>query len=196
MRSILIASVLATLALTAHAGDDDGHHHRDNKHVPKVFDAQGREVGPLESDAVDDGVYIEMNGAITFVPISRVATNDRASATQFQWGSSRPTPIGAVAFPYPDCSGTPVLFYEVVNGTQLHTMYGPRPSYTVRQGADVTVYIANDADAGPTSVRSTNQGDSFSPLGCRPLVATYTAFTVGSLYVITQHHPEPLTIRY
>jgi len=196
MRSILIASVLATLALTAHAGDDDGHHHRDKKHVPKVFDAQGREVGPLESDAVDDGVYIEMNGAITFVPISRVATNDRASAsaTQFQWGSSRPTPIGAVAYPSSDCSGAPVLFYEAATGP-IHFMYGPRPSYTVRQGADVTVYIASDADAGPTSVRST-QGDSYFPPGCRPLVATYTAFTVDSLYVITQHHPEPLTIRY
>ncbi|WP_082378284.1 hypothetical protein [Caballeronia cordobensis] len=194
MRAILIASVLATLALTAHAGgDDDGHHHRD-RHVPKVFDAQGREVGPLESDAVENGVYIEINGAITFVPISRVATNDRASATQFQWGSYRPIPIGAVAYPYSDCSGTPVLFYEVPSGTQLHTTYGPRPSITVRQGADVTVYIASDADAGPAGVQSTHRNPNFSE--CTPYVATFTAFTVGSSYVITQHHPEPLTIHY
>lgn len=179
MRSILIASVLATLALTAHAGDDDGHHHRDKRHVPTVFDAQGGEVGPLEFDAGQDGVYIEINGAITFVPIGRVGTNERASATQFQWGS-----VGIVAYPSSDCSGSPVLLYTS----------GPRPSIAVRQGADVTVYVASDADSGPVNVQSSHQNPNFSQ--CTPFVNTIAAFTVGSSYVITQHHPEPLTIRY
>ncbi|GJH14760.1 hypothetical protein IAG25_28635 [Caballeronia sp. EK] len=194
MRSILIASVLATLALTAHAGDDDGHHHRDRQ-VPKVFDAQGREVGPLESDAGQNGVYIEINGAITFVPIGRVGTAERASATQFQWGSDRPILIGTVAYPSSDCSGTPVLIYSFGSGTQvlLYTS-GPRPSIAVRQGADVTVYIASDADSGPVNVQSSHLNSNFSE--CTRFVATITAWTVGSSYVITQHHPEPLTIHY
>ncbi|BCQ30347.1 hypothetical protein NK8_85380 (plasmid) [Caballeronia sp. NK8] len=179
MRSILIASVLATLALTAHAGDDDRHQHRDDRHAPKVFDAQGREVGPLVSDASQNGVYIEINGAITFVPIARAGTDDRASATQFQWGS-----IGIVAYPSSDCSGSPVLFYTS----------GPRPSIAVRQGADVTVYVASDADSGPVHIQSSHQNPNFSQ--CTPYVTTITAFAVGSSYVITQHHPEPLTIRY
>ncbi|BBP99084.1 hypothetical protein BSFA1_42130 [Burkholderia sp. SFA1] len=194
MRSILIASVLATLALTAHAGDDDGHHHRD-RHVPKVFDAQGREVGPLESDAIENGVYIEINGAITFVPIGRVGTVERGSATQFQWGSDRPILIGEVAYPTSDCSGTPFLYYSHGSGTLGPPLTsGPRPSIAVRQGADVTVYIASDADSSPVNVQSALGNPN--PSECQRLRATLTAWTVGSSYVITQHHPEPLTIHY
>lgn len=102
----------------------------------KVFDAQGREVGPLESGAGQNGVYIEINGAITFVPIVRVGTAERASAAQFQWGS-----VGVVLYPSSDCSGMPVLLYSSGSGTEvIPYTSGPRPSIAVRHGADVTAY--------------------------------------------------------
>lgn len=165
-------------------GDDTarGGHRPDDRRVPKLFDSQGKVVGPVESFRNEPGVYLSINGALTFVPVRRQSNADYSqySASQFQWSDT-----GFIAYTGANCSGSPIIVYYD----------GPRPSMAVRQGTDVVVYVAADAWSAPTVAASIRQNPNLSE--CTSYSGTIpSAFVPESSYPITQFYPEPLTIRY
>ncbi|SAL83914.1 hypothetical protein AWB67_06538 [Caballeronia terrestris] len=150
-----------------------------------VFDSQGKFVGPLE-DYGGPGVYLTVSGAIAFVPIERVIVSGDGgpqtvySATDFRWSGTN-----AADYTSSDCSGTPVITLTT----------GVRPSVTIRQGTDVTLYVAPATNSGPILIGSIRSGPNFR---CVPsgVPSTEYGWPTESTYSLTGAQPEPLTIRY
>jgi hypothetical protein len=69
MRYLLMLAMLLG-AMSAYAGDSqdqgDGRRGDDRSGPPKVYDAQGKYVGRLETNSNQDGVFLTINGAVTF----------------------------------------------------------------------------------------------------------------------------------
>ncbi|WP_124800658.1 hypothetical protein [Paraburkholderia phosphatilytica] len=182
MRPTQVAVLLAVclgLSPLAHAGDDqdpDGSH-RDRQHVLKVFDSQGKYVGPLVPiDQITIGAVVHANGTLIVAPISRISQNGQVSASQYQWAST----LSAIASPPTvDCRGLPIINALIVPGVL-------RPSFSVRSGTVATAYIAGDVYSMPTppNGQCTGQG---SPT---------PSWLAQSTYPLTQNHPEPLSIHY
>jgi hypothetical protein len=183
MRSRSFVVLLLLFSSLSFADDmGRGGHRPDDRRVPRLFDAQGKVVGPIETFRSEPGVYLTINGALTFVAVRRQATADYSqySASQFQWADT-----AFIPYTGPNCSGSPIIVYYD----------GPRPSMAVRQGADVVVYVAADAWSAPAAAASVRQSPNSSE--CTPYGSTIpSAFTPESTYPITQFFPEPLTIRY
>jgi len=182
MRQYLIAALLA-LSGTLSYGDDSSRSREQVEHrVLKVFDSQGKTVGPLVSYSGQDGVNLTVNGATIFVTIGRVTINNgrQYSASQFEWGS-----VGFVTYPTPDCSGNPVIVYYTTP---------VRPAMAVRQGVDVTVYIASDSFSGPVAVASARQNPNLSQ--CQAFSYPQVGWTPEATYDLTGHYPEPLRLGY
>lgn len=182
MLRLLIAVLLifgATLSYADDGGSSDPREHGDH-HVLKVFDGQGKVVGSLASYGGNDGVFLTINGATTFVPIGRKNNNGQYSASEFVWGD-----VGFIPYASPNCSGTPIMVYY----------YGPRPSMAVREGVDVTLYIAKDAYSGPVQAVSVRQNPTLSQCDNTFSYLEY-GFTPEATYPLTQHYPEPLRIGY
>lgn len=192
MRCLLLVAMLLCAA-SAQAGDS--HDERNGRPgdgrggPPKVYDARGEYVGQLGTNNGVDGVFLTISGAVTFVGVERASVGTQLSATQFQWTTS-----SYIEYPSTDCSGPPVLEYN--NGRPTPYTLGPRPSVAVRQGADVVLYVAGEADS------TTVQAWSYRTNPVMNVCKTYSAslergqvFALDTTYQLTQIHPEPLTIR-
>ena len=181
MRYLLVLALLLGAA-SAYAGDSQDQQHGsqgDGRGGPEVYDAQGKYIGPLVESNFGDGVYLTINGAVTFVPINRVSGSTTASATQFQWSGS-----GPAVFSSSDCSGPPILS---VNSWA-------RPSMAIRRGADVVLYVAGDAGSRPLAAGSERMPPNLDV--CLPIVVDMPdSFAAQTTYPLTQAYPEPLSIR-
>lgn len=162
-------------AVLAYAGDSQG---RGSGQMPKVYDAQGKYVGQLSN--IGDGVYLTINGAVTFVAITRVDNGIDASATQFQWGSAK-----TIYYASSDCSGPAII----------PAGNGPRPSVAGRVGADVVLYVAGTANSTTLHAGSMRQAPDANACFSDQNSNINQAFATETTYPLTQEHPEPLTIQ-
>ncbi|WP_114811338.1 hypothetical protein [Paraburkholderia kururiensis] len=184
------AAVLLALCLTplvAHGDDPTSRAPANNAAVLKVFDAQGRYVGPLVAfDNEPVATVIEVNGAVIVVPLSRLYTDDQFSSTQYEWASSF---FPSTYYPTSDCSGPPFISGDAP----------VRPAVTLRSGSVATTYIAADTPSSTLTLHSYGQPGSCSTLGSSPSVPpviTEEGWTPASTYPLTQNYPEPLTVHY
>ncbi|MDR5857734.1 hypothetical protein P9239_02775 [Caballeronia sp. LZ062] len=175
-------TLLCASATTSFADEMEHAHHRHNLHV---FDANGQEVGALKYAQGSAGVFVTVNGAPAFVPIMRrqiSGTGNKTvySATEFMWGWYFQNQYYSS-----DCSGAPL-----VPGTAAG-----RPAFTLRKGSDVTVYVAPETNSQLLTVSSYTLGTNGQ---CQRYTPPLTAagWPVESSCVITQEHPEPLSIHY
>jgi hypothetical protein len=173
MRALLTGVVLIAATTFAQADDDPP--------ILKVVDAQGKIVGRLSTLAETEGVYMKIGDAVAFMPIAhRRITVNTWSASQFEWSASTYT-----AFPTGDCSGAPLVLY---------TRAG-RPVTLLRQGGEVTAYIAGDVRSGASNIGSIQS--SYSTTTCLKTGGSGSGYWLPqSTYSLTQHYPEPLSIRY
>ncbi|RFU49030.1 hypothetical protein [Paraburkholderia sp. DHOC27] len=190
--AVLLAVCLSSLAYggdgTATSNGQAGN--RDDEDVLKVFDGQGRYVGPLVS-ANDSQVVtiIVANGAVIAVPLSRIynATTNQYSAEQYEWGDILST---SGQYPTPTCGGPPFIDADSPG----------RPSTTLRVGADATVYIAPDTESSTVTINSMGLPGQCETLGSNPSVPPVLTFegwaAPESTYSLTQHYPEPLSVHY
>ncbi|ALE59085.1 hypothetical protein R8871_06523 [Paraburkholderia graminis C4D1M] len=186
MRKSLGAALLALGVTTlSHGFDGSGSDGRESgerggQRILKVFDGQGKVVGPLVSYE-PLGTVLNVNGAMIFAPIERVSINNGSqySASQFEWAGN------FSAYLTPDCSGSPLITPSVAPTSQL------RPAQIVRQGVDATVYIAGDTYSARTPFMSFRSNG-----GCVSSSEPLDSWVAESSYSLTQHYPEPLTIHY
>ncbi|WP_233839017.1 hypothetical protein [Paraburkholderia sp. ZP32-5] len=206
MRRLIVALLLTCAAAASYS--DDAHHGRDRsddngtRHL-QLFDAQGHRVGRLTSLGGSDGVLLDSDGVPIFAAIERRSDSNGTSATDFQW--SAPSVLSYAAA---GCSGTPLVRYD----PDTYRQQAARPSMAVRNGADVTIYIAADG----LSAAMKNVSASSAAHGCENLVAAprttcedgcvwppsqaYTlpfasqAWPVAGTYELTRRFPEPLRI--
>lgn len=176
MKPSLIGALLLSVVMTAVA-DESVRHLR--HHPVRVFDANGHVVGDLTIFGALNGVAFTVGNATTVVPIERVQdASRRFSATDFRWVAA----VG-VSFASSDCSGDPIL----------DSTNGPHATFALRRGNVVTLYFAAD---GAQRVFTAN---SFldTTTGCqqRPGFGV-EGWAVGATRVISDEHPEPLTIGY
>jgi hypothetical protein len=198
MRYLLMVAMFVGAAW-AYAGDrEEQHNGRSGEGrggPPKVYDAQGKYVGQLETNSGTDGVFLTLNGVVTFAGIARLSVTTPAgiilsvSATQFQWASKN-----SINYQSADCSGAPFMDWLVQLAPYA---LGPRPSVAVRLGTDVVLYVAGEADSTTISARSYRQSPNSS--ACQTLsvpIEHDLSFLSERSYPLTQMYPEPLTIRY
>lgn len=190
LKTAVILIAIASLWNGRGTADDLRTWHGGERRLPVVVDAHGRFVGPLTSGRTDffnnapPGVVLTVNGAIVFVPIHRAsAAGDHTLTSQYVWGD---VSYGN-SFRTSDCSGTPFIRGELT-GTL-------RPATIVRQGDEATLYVAPDSfssDLAPL-VRSVR----FVEGSCATLmpVDREEGWTPESSFPLTQHYPEPLTVR-
>jgi hypothetical protein len=148
--------------------------------VLKVFDAQGKPVGPLDTYQSAEGVYLKFGHAAVFMPLrhKKVPGTSQFSESQFEWNDdTSPT------FQSSDCSGAPLIAMGK----------SPRPVELVRTGADVTAYIASPGYASPLVIHSSILYDG-SCITQNRSVSSY--WVPQTTFGLTQRYPEPLTIHY
>jgi FtsP/CotA-like multicopper oxidase with cupredoxin domain len=183
-RFLLVALLLG--AALAHAGErgEPGHEADDLARLPMVVDAQGKTVGPLKSFSDTNGVYLAIDGEPVFVSLSHKLTGPQQySASEFVWTTAQ-----SVGYASTDCGGGPLVPYSG----------SPTPAIAVREGADVTVYVAVSGYSGNVHVLSLKQTDSSGVTSCSatPFDEGALYWAVRSTYPLTQHYPEPLHIVY
>jgi hypothetical protein len=185
MRSFCIAFFLCatTLAHGAEAGSSatSSVSSQPGTRIPslKLYDAHHRIIGLLASYNGLDGVYLTINGAITFVRITRQpnASGVGVSATNYVW-----SPYYDVTFESADCSGQLVINYDAS---------WPRSSAAVLEGGDVVVYVGSDTNTTPITSSSYLNGTT-----CIVRPATMPSVRPESSLAVSQRYPEPLTIGY
>jgi hypothetical protein len=182
----ILVAVLAMCASLSLAGERDhpGRDRPEGPRLPMVYEAQGRAVGPLEYLGGVNGVYIAIDGRPIFVTVDhKLVAPLQYSASEYQWVATQP-----VGYASTDCSGGVLVPYSD----------SPTPAIAVRDGVDVTVYVAVDGYSGNVHVWSTRQTDSSGATSCS--AAQYDEgdlyWAVRSTYPLTQRHPEPLRIVY
>jgi hypothetical protein len=168
----MTAQALADDAVTSSASSR-------NTKALKVFDANGKAIGLLSSVSGADGVFLSVNGTITFariVPQTPVAGTP-SNPIRYIWGSNYD-----VGFASTDCSGQPTLDYSV---------NWPRPSAVLRQGSDATIYVGSDTTTTPASIKSFLSGTT-----CSLRNGAAQSVPVESSLSLSQKYPEPMTIGY
>ncbi|SAK75868.1 hypothetical protein AWB79_04521 [Caballeronia hypogeia] len=182
MRGLIVLALLLSSMTTSFAEEHQEHHRRP---VLQVFDANGKAVGAFVYAGGNSGVFITVNGAAVFVPVTRRQVSGTGnqisySATEFTWGW-----YFINQFSSADCSGSPLI----TDGT------GPRPSFALRSGSNVTVFAAPASNSQFLSVSSYIIGTNGQ---CQRYATPVTAsgWPIESSYVITDDHPEPLSIHY
>ncbi|WP_288830372.1 hypothetical protein [uncultured Paraburkholderia sp.] len=186
MRNSIAGALLALgLVVSSHSFGGSGESGRENgdrgeHRTLKVFDGHGHVVGPLVSYQ-PLGTVIDVNGVAIFAPIQRssTSTNTQYSASQFQWSGA------FSSFLTTDCSGSPLITPSSASSSEL------RPAQLVRQGTDVTAYIAGDTRSAQTTFQSYRSNGA-----CVVGTETLEAWIAETSYPLTQHYPEPLTIHY
>lgn len=173
-------AIILTLALTsvsfgengANSDRNEGSDHRDQMRMLRVLDSRGNVVGPF----VDSGVIVNADGVDIYVPMKRLMDSaGHLSASQYAFVDSGPQ------FPTSDCSGPPAI----LNYTLLL-----RPVQIVRNGTDVTVYIATDTYTTEVTLRS----GFVAPYPCGIEYYPQPSWSAQTTYSLTQYHPEPLTV--
>ncbi len=190
VKTAVIVVALASMWSGRGSADDVGTRHEGEHRSLRVVDARGSFVGTLTSGHTDffgnssPGVVLTVNGAIVFVPIHRASdANGHTVASQYVWGDVS----YAFSFRTSDCSGPPFVRGEPAGNL--------RPVAVSRQGGEATLYIAPDSfssDLAP-SVRSTRYVDG-SCISIMP-VGREEGWTPESSFSLTEHFPEPLTVR-
>ena len=190
MRRLFVVAMLLAAA-SAYAGDQqdqpNGRPGEGRGGPPGVYDAQGKFVGQLETNSGGDGVFLTINGALTFVAIERVPVGTQLSATQFEWASAR-----YIYYPSTDCSGLPVL----ENVPPQAYMYGPRPSEALRLGTDVVLYVASGANSITVQAWSAREPPNLTCIPYSAAQVQQQVFVPDTTYPLTQTYPEPLSVRY
>ncbi|MDR5759315.1 hypothetical protein [Caballeronia sp. LZ035] len=180
MRSITLPALLLVSATAAHAQvATSASNPAGQTNVLKVFDAQGKPVGPVESYERAQGVYMNFGRTPVFMPLRhKKVSATQYSESQFEWADDT-----AATFPSADCSGAPLIMMGS----------SPRPVDLVRTGADVTAYIAGPGYGSPLTANSYISYDGSCVTASRSVPSYWTPQTSFSL---TQRYPEPLTVRY
>jgi hypothetical protein len=183
MRSPTLLALLLLSATAAHAqvaaDSSTATASAGQTRVLKVFDAQGKPVGPVESYERAQGVYMNFGRAAVFMPLRhKKVSATQYSESQFEWAED-----SAPSFPSADCSGAPFIMMGS----------SPRPVALVRTGVDVTAYIAGPGFGSPLTANSTITYDGSCMTGAHSVPSYWTPQTTFSL---TQHYPEPLTVHY
>ncbi|WP_175943312.1 hypothetical protein [Caballeronia sp. BCC1704] len=181
-RYLLLLIFIATSAF-AGEGDESLHHRSDGGHLPVVFDAQGREVGPLASFSGGSGVFIAIDGEPVFVRIDHKRLGAfQYSASEYEWVGGWP------GYASTDCSG----------GVLVPLSDSPVPAIAVRDGVDVTLYTAVKGYSGDIGARSIRQTDDKGVTSCMtyPFAFGTAHWATRRTYPLTQHFPEPLHIGY
>jgi hypothetical protein len=177
--------LLALYAISSVADERDQRHRqgKDELRVPMVYDAQGKAVGSLEVYSGNSGVYLNIEGRAVFVAIDHKRVGPlQYSASQYEW-------LGAGFVPYMsrDCSGS----------VAVADAGSPAPAMPVREGADVTVYIAGTETSGNVQVwsyKTVNASTGVTTCTSSPFDAGNSSWQIKSTYPLTQHFPEPLRI--
>jgi hypothetical protein len=197
------AALLALCATLAHAhgiGDRDGHDDHDARPL-MVYDANHNVVGEYMPFADTDGTFVSTNGVLVswhnrhaVIPLLRQFIGtvpplgqyfDRpASASQFVYGDAYAVG-GAPAFTSPDCSGDPVPQWQA----------GPALAMAYRDGNTVAVYFAGDGPARQVQLLSSRQPPKNDCVAYTQPTFFY-AYPIGAKIVITDQHPEPLSIGF
>jgi hypothetical protein len=183
MRGILFSALLLTAA-ASHAQETSVSAQSAPQNVLMVFDAQGQPVGRLDTislsqGAAQEGVFLHLGAATVFMPVrhKRVGANEY-SMSQFEWNDSASNHYASA-----DCSGSPLV---PVNSS-------PRPVALIRNGADVTAYIAGSGYSGVVS----NSSRSTSAGACETFTSSSPSFwSPQATFSLSQHFPEPLSIHY
>jgi hypothetical protein len=163
MKIRLLGALSMVVASLACAGEQG---HWEGREIEKVFDANGHVIGDLKSFGGVSGVQVIAGNAATIVQISRASdSTGHESATDFAWDTAAST-----EFTSTDCSGDPIV---VSTG-------GPRPSVAVRQGNDVTVYIATDSAVQSFTARSMLVAGPVIRCVANPAPITVTGFSPGA----------------
>ena len=154
--------------------------------VLKVFDAKGRLVGPLSQVGSAEGVVLNVGGVSTFAAITRPFDDNTGQlhASKYAW-----TGIG-LSYTTADCSGPPII---------LDAPPAFRPSAVDRNGASATLYIAPDAPTTLMTVQSSGYEGFCEPLTdghSGPPPFTGNAWSIQTVYSLTDHYPEPLAVHY
>lgn len=165
--------------------DDRAHSGENTLRQPMVYDAQGKRVGPLEVYSGVNGVYLAIDGEPVFVAVNHKRVGPlQYSASQYEW-------VGYTFVPYPshDCTGS----------VAVADAGSPAPAMPLREGADVTVYIAGKQMSGNVQVWSFRQTDpSTGATTCLTSLSDQGAnyWAIERTYPLTQHYPEPLRVAY
>lgn len=178
MRNATVAVLLALSSIPlAHADDTARETHTRRAQTLKVFDSQGKYIGPLVAiDQLTVGTVVNANGVLIVAPIHRVSVNGQTSTSQYEWANTLPA---TAAPPTLDCRGFPVI----------GALTGPgvlRPSFTLRSGTEATAYVAPVGYSMPTPPNGQCTGEG-SPA---------PSWLAQSTYPLTQNYPEPLAIHY
>lgn len=182
-RFLVMLFVMCASVAFAGEGDERGDHGSDQRHAPMVYDAQGGVVGPLEDYMGASGVFLEIEGSPVFVQVNHRRVGPSVySASQFEW-------VGYMEVPYAssDCSGA---VFVADTGS-------PIPAMAVREGVDVTLYIAGKVSSVDAHVGSFRYTDTSGATSCAALpLETQDLWVVKTAYRLTQHYPEPLRIGF
>lgn len=182
-RFLLLLIVIATGSFAGER-DDSPRDGSDEGLLPVVYDAQGREVGPLESLSGVNGVFVAIDGEPVFAVIDHKQLGTlHYSASEYQWVER-----GRLGYASTDCSGAVLV----------PVAESPVPAIAVRDGADVTIYTAVKGYSGDIPVRSAKETDGSGVTSCMtiPLGIGAGYWATKSTYPLTQHLPEPLRIGY
>ncbi|SAK86561.1 hypothetical protein AWB77_04622 [Caballeronia fortuita] len=170
--------------LTLDSVDGERRHHDGAKdRLPVVYDAQGKAVGALQSYMGRTGVFLRIDGSIVFVQVGhKRVVGTTYSASQFEW-------IGYSQVPY-SSAGCSAGILVVDTGS-------PTPAMAVRDGVDVTLYIASNAPSMDVTAGSSRLTDLAGATSCVSLsVPINVAWMPRRGYSLTQHYPEPLRVGY
>ncbi|MGF6299364.1 hypothetical protein OKW43_001818 [Paraburkholderia sp. WC7.3g] len=188
--AVLLASGITSLSYGGDGNRSDGPEAgKQGEHrVLKVFDATGKNVGPVVTLGFFPGVVLHVSGATILVPISRpFDSGGQYPASQYQWGWL----ASSLGYPTTDCSGPPVV---PAGGDASDIL---RPSIVVREGADATAYVAPDTHTTDVTLRSYVAHGKCAPDTSRPdRLHMVKGWYAESTYSLTQNYPEPLTIHY
>jgi hypothetical protein len=179
MRFLIVLAVLLSITFDSLAEDGELRNQRHFGHYKnlKVFDARGGLIGRLADNASQGGVFLRVNGALVFAPVQhKQLSSDQWSASQFEWRDS----------------GVPYLATDCVSIPGSVSPASPRPVVVVRQGPEVTMFIAGTDDSGGLSGNA-----SYWRRGCAPGSSLRVdEWAPQASYSLTEHYPEPLSIRY
>ncbi|KXV11127.1 hypothetical protein CR51_07635 [Caballeronia megalochromosomata] len=183
----ILLVLLALFASTTFADEREQrrHHANDELRLPVVYDAQGKAVGSLEVYSGVNGVFLNIGGRAVFVAID----HKRVGALQYTTSAYEWVGAGFVPYMSHDCSGS----------MAVADAGSPAPAMPVREGADVTVYIAGTEPSGGVQVwsyKTVNALTGVATCTSVPFDAGGNSWPIKSTYPLTQHFPEPLRVSH
>jgi hypothetical protein len=186
MRRFLLVLFAFNAALALAHGDGDWPRRSDDDaHLPRLIDARGHVVGPLKNFGGAEGVFLDIDGAPVFVPVEhRLVSSLAYSSTEFEWLNKI-----TVYYSSTDCAGEVLIVDPAVS---------PRPAVVVRNGTDVTLYVAGNGASSDAQIHSAKTQDTSSATTCDSPIANFDspAWTAPTTFSLTEHYPEPLRVAF